>query len=146
MVPQAGVNLRMTMAERHWWDVPDAAVEEPWSRPGLKNREDWADRHYNNPVGFGLRTGLLAVLDDGAHAYDLQSEEQLLWLAIYFLTEMAKAADEELLWLIAEAHHKGLSWTDIGHALGVSKQAAHRRFAKRIALNLEMTFEEIVDE
>ena len=62
----------------------------------------------------------------------METEQQLLWLGIYFLTDMVKAGDEQLLWLVAEARHKGLSWTEIGSALGISKQAAHKRFADQV--------------
>jgi hypothetical protein len=45
---------------------------------------------------------------------------------------MAKASYEQLSWLIAVAWRKGLSWTDVGAALGISKQAAHKRFANEV--------------
>jgi hypothetical protein len=64
--------------------------------------------------------------------YTVDSEQQLLWRAMYLLTDMLKAGDEQLTWLIAEARHKGMSWTDIGAALGISKQAAHKRFARQV--------------
>jgi hypothetical protein len=135
----------MTMSEgeigrrRPWWDVPDAATDDPWPRLGVKDREAWTDEA-DSYSGLALRTGLFAALDAAieGRAYIVESEQQLLWLAIYLLTDMVKAGDEQLTWLIAEAHHKGLSWTDIGQALGISKQAAHKRFAKQMELTLEV--------
>jgi hypothetical protein len=146
IVPQANVNLGMTMSKgardllesRPWWDVPAADIEEPWPRPGLKDGGDWADlvNTFHPPVSaIGLRRGLLAALDRAITElgeYTVDSEQQLLWRAMYLLTDMLKAGDEQLTWLIAEARHKGMSWTDIGAALGISKQAAHKRFARQV--------------
>jgi hypothetical protein len=70
--------------------------------------------------------------------YVFESEQQLLWRALYLLTDMLKAGDEQLTWVIAEARHKGLSWTDIGAALGISKQAAHKRFARQLESTLAL--------
>jgi hypothetical protein len=145
IVPQANVNLRMTMSEgepgrrRPWWDAPTAAIEEPWPRPGLKDRDDWAETT-DSYSGRGLRSGLLAALDIAVEdeGYVFESEQQLLWRAIYLLTDMLKAGDEQLTWLIAEARHKGMSWTDIGTSLGISKQAAHKRFARQLESTLAL--------
>lgn len=152
IVPQANVNLGMTMSEgtrdlvegRPWWEVPAADIEEPWPRPGVKDREDWADlvNTFHPPVSaIGLRRGLLTALDVAiteSGEYRVESEQQLLWLAMYLLTDMVKAGDEQLSWLIAEARHKGMSWTDIGAALGISKQAAHKRFARQVQSTLAL--------
>lgn len=129
---------------RPWWDVPAADIEEPWPRPGLKDREAWADlvTTMRPPVSaIGLRRGLLVALDVAitqSGEYSVESEQQLLWLAMYLLTDMVKAGDEQLAWLIAEARHKGMSWTDIGAALGISKQAAHKRFARQVESTLAL--------
>jgi hypothetical protein len=37
--------------------------------------------------------------------------------------------DWAMLALVGEAHAAGASWAEIGAALGISKQAAHKRFA-----------------
>jgi hypothetical protein len=124
-----------TESRRHWWEVLAAAIETPWPRPSLKDRGAWVDQvaTLSAPVSaVGLREGLIAALDVGAREYVVETEQQLLWLGIYFLTDMVKAGDEQLLWLVAEARHKGLSWTEIGSALGISKQAAHKRFADQV--------------
>lgn len=36
--------------------------------------------------------------------------------------------DQELRTLVAQARTEGASWEQIGHALGITKQAAHQRF------------------
>jgi hypothetical protein len=46
--------------------------------------------------------------------------------------ELARAADELLGRFVEEARSEGLSWTDIGRRLGVSKQAARQRFVEAI--------------
>jgi hypothetical protein len=139
----------MTMSEdRHdpwqpkpWWDVPAAATEPPWPRPGLTARSAWAEEA-DSYSGRGLRSGLLAALHAVAEEgeYEIDSEQQLLWLAIYLLTDLMKAGDEQLAWLIAEARHKGLSWAEVGEALGISKQGAHKRFAQQVESNRTAAF------
>ena len=61
-------------------------------------------------------------------------------MAIYLLTDLMKAGDEQLAWLIAEARHKGLSWAEVGEALGISKQGAHKRFAQQVESNRTAAF------
>lgn len=61
------------------------------------------------------------------------TEEGRLLAAIYVLSDMLQEGNTELSWLIAEARHKGVSWADIAGALGgLTRQAAHRRFAPLI--------------
>jgi hypothetical protein len=122
--------------DRGWWSVPRAVTPTPWPRPGLKDHQAWAEWTTSNS-GQGLRFGLLTALTEGtAYEYSIETEQQLLWLGIYFLTDMVKAGDEQLAWLIAEGLHKGLSWAEIGAALGISKQAAHKRFARQVRRSL----------
>lgn len=42
--------------------------------------------------------------------------------------ELSQASDNLLGCFVDRARHAGRSWTEIGHALGVTKQAAHERF------------------
>jgi hypothetical protein len=104
-------------------------------------RSAWAEEA-DSYSGRGLRSGLLAALDlvaeDGE--YEIDSEQQLLWLAIYLLTDLMKGGDEQLAWLISEAKHKGLSWAEVGEALGISRQAAHKRFARQVESNRTAAF------
>lgn len=47
-----------------------------------------------------------------------------------------EAAEVQLARDVAEARQRGLSWEDIAAGLGVSKQAAHRRFrSTRVGLD-----------
>jgi dihydroxyacetone kinase len=50
--------------------------------------------------------------------------------AIVAASEAVDAAESELRAAVREAREAGDSWTVIGAALGVSKQAAQQRFAK----------------
>jgi hypothetical protein len=51
--------------------------------------------------------------------------------AVAVAAEAVGAGDQLLDHFVAQARHAGLSWTDIGTRLGVSKQAARQRFADR---------------
>jgi ClpX C4-type zinc finger/Clp amino terminal domain, pathogenicity island component len=51
--------------------------------------------------------------------------------AVAVAAEAAGVGDRLLDHFVAQARHAGLSWTDIGVRLGVSKQAARQRFADR---------------
>ncbi|MCP2266392.1 hypothetical protein ACFQHV_06585 [Promicromonospora thailandica] len=52
--------------------------------------------------------------------------------AIIAAAREAEEADQRLLMSVAEARAAGDSWTTIGAALGVTKQAAQQRFAPRL--------------
>lgn len=47
--------------------------------------------------------------------------------------DLAERLDWVLLSLVGEARAHGVSWAEIGRAIGVSKQAAHARFAGYVA-------------
>jgi hypothetical protein len=127
-----------------WWEIPPAPAKIPWTEPELRSPDDWADRG-NYPVNkvyssIGLRWGLVATLDRATGEggdFEVESEQQLLGLAIYLLTDMVQGAEAQFVWLIAEARNKGVSWAEIGAALGISRQAAHKRFAKEVAAIIE---------
>jgi len=51
--------------------------------------------------------------------------------AVHLSAQHAATADRLLDHVVAEARAAGMSWTDIGARLGVSKQAARQRFADR---------------
>jgi hypothetical protein len=70
-------------------------------------------------------------LDDGTEAGRLLG-------GIYLLSDMVEEGNTELSWLIAEARHKGVTWASIAEALGgLTRQAAHRRFAPLIKERLK---------
>jgi hypothetical protein len=65
------------------------------------------------------------------------SEQDRLITAIFYLRELLEQGNEELTRLMAEALYKGASWSDIGRALEVSRQAAHKRFNPGVQRFLE---------
>lgn len=57
----------------------------------------------------------------------------LLLEAVAHTREVAERLDWVLLSLVGEARSHGVSWEEVAAALGVSKQAAHKRFAPHLA-------------
>lgn len=49
------------------------------------------------------------------------------------LADLDERIDWGLLALVGEARSRGMSWSEIGAALGVSRQAVHKRFGPYIA-------------
>ncbi len=58
---------------------------------------------------------------------------ELLLTAVSRTREVADRLDWVLLSLVGEARAQGLSWEEVAAALGVSKQAAHKRYAPHLA-------------
>lgn len=81
----------------------------------------------------------MAVADEDFHAA-LRDAEQLgeqinaprSGREIPHALKLIDAADRALVAAVALARERRNSWTAIGDALGVTKQAAHERFADRI--------------
>lgn len=44
--------------------------------------------------------------------------------------DQAQRVDQKLRSLVAQARAEGASWEQVGHALGITKQAAQQRFGK----------------
>jgi len=65
------------------------------------------------------------------------AEADYLLQALTAAQELADRIDWVLLSLVGEARGTGLSWERVAGALGVSKQAAHKRFAPYVAQALE---------
>src|SRR2546422_11038544 len=60
----------------------------------------------------------------------------LLRAGVAVSAEHAATADRLLDHFVAHSRRAGMSWTDIGAQLGVSRQAARQRFADRPALGV----------
>ncbi|MEX0831432.1 MAG: hypothetical protein WD358_09240 [Nitriliruptoraceae bacterium] len=61
--------------------------------------------------------------------------------AIRRLAEAIGILEEQV---IADAHHAGMSWAQIGQVYGVSRQAAHRRFSNVAYVNPQ-DFDRLLD-
>jgi ATP-dependent Clp protease ATP-binding subunit ClpA len=81
---------------------------------------------------------LVARIDSSAGEDPLERVAAAVMLA----TELADRADEVMDHFVAQARAAGVSWTDIGARLGVSKQAARKRFTDRV----ERTAEPVLGE
>ena len=57
--------------------------------------------------------------------------------ALGHLAALAERIDWALLSVVGEARSLGMSWSAVGAALGVSKQAAQQRFARYVAEAIE---------
>ena len=52
--------------------------------------------------------------------------------ALMISEELTSSADDLIGHFVADARQAGCSWTEIGHRIGVSKQAARQRFGQRL--------------
>jgi hypothetical protein len=110
-----------------------------WPAASFQEREGWAAVASGFP-SLGLRHGLLIAMEEMGHWYQLDdgTEAGRLLGGIYLLSDMVEEGNTELSWLIAEARHKGVTWASIAEALGgLTRQAAHRRFAPLIKERLK---------
>lgn len=82
----------------------------------------------DDPYLRACRQAVLALLDQPEAA-----GEHRVTLALTVARELAERTDWVLLSLVGEARGQGLSWAQVGAALGVSKQAAHKRFGPYVA-------------
>jgi hypothetical protein len=105
-----------------------------WPFASFQEGETWA-ADAAGPPGRGLRYGVLAALrafDAFGYEWPDETEKGHILNAIYTLKMMLEEGPEELSWLMAEAKRKGVSWTDIAASLGITRQAAHKRFASMV--------------
>src|ERR1700733_14339032 len=74
---------------------------------------------------------------------DTQDEQPLnrLQSASNLVQDMVEVGDAALGYFVDQARHAGHSWSEIGEALGVSKQAAQQRHSVRLSVGLDATFE-----
>jgi hypothetical protein len=72
----------------------------------------------------------------------LDDSEECLLAGMTALADLAERVDWALLALIGEARGRGMSWSDIGAALGISKQAVNKRFGPYVAQALSQARED----
>ena len=89
-----------------------------WLRPGG-----------HDPALDAARDVALAVASEAPQ----DQRGELLLAAAARTREVAERLDWVLLSLVGEARSEGTSWEQVAAALGVSKQAAHKRYAPHLA-------------
>ena len=88
-------------------------------------------------VRAGLEDSLEVSPPDVPPRADEPASELRLRQAAARLSEIAERADWALLAVVGEARAAGLTWEELASALGVSKQAVHRRFSRVVAEAVE---------
>lgn len=81
----------------------------------------------------GLHDPYLAVCRDAVRALVEPVGADDVLQAVSAAAELAERIDWALLSLVGEARGRGASWQEVAEALGVTKQAAHKRFAPVVA-------------
>ncbi|MGA2053647.1 MAG: Clp protease N-terminal domain-containing protein [Opitutales bacterium] len=85
-------------------------------------------------------------LQDVVHLVEADTEDaqplNRLGVASVLVRNLAEVGDAALGYFVDQARHAGHSWSEIGEALGVSKQAAQQKHTVRLSLGLNApTFE-----
>ena len=85
-------------------------------------------------------------LQDVIHLVEADTEDEQplsrLGVASVLVRNLAEVGDAALGFFVDQARHAGHSWSEIGEALGVSKQAAQQKHTVRLSLGLNApTFE-----
>lgn len=79
------------------------------------------------------RAAALEAWADRVEADELIEVDTATLRHVAELAEKVEEADAELTAAVREARRANRSWSEIGAMLGVSKQAAQRRFSKRLS-------------
>lgn len=97
--------------------------ERPWPYPRFGD-DDWLRGDGADPALLAVRDAVTAVLQ--ARGQRPGSDPSLL-AGLAALADLDERIDWALLALVAQARAEGMSWAALGDALGVSKQAVHKR-------------------
>src|SRR5918997_5879840 len=81
-------------------------------------------------------------LDDLIQAIKKVHDDELDQLtdAVLAADHLGDIADHLIGHFVDQARHSGASWTDIGRSMGVTKQAARKRFVPRAPIDPEQGF------
>lgn len=81
----------------------------------------------SDTITVDTRSGMSGIISD--IAYRLRTDDsELALLAV--LGELAKAVEFELSLSARTSVREGATWQEVGDSLGISRQAAHKRFSR----------------
>jgi hypothetical protein len=103
-----------------------------WPYPSYFDRRWLGGERGSDRALAAVVTAVRATVTGGTGATPAETDGALL-AGLSHLGEVAERVDWALLSLVGEARAGGASWTDVGRALGVSRQAAQQRFAPWVA-------------
>jgi hypothetical protein len=96
-----------------------------------------------------MASQLAVSLQDVIQRVEIEAEDaplSRLRTASDVVREMAEIGDAALGYFVDQARHAGRSWSEIGEALGVTKQAAQQKQTTRVSLGLNVpAFERLTD-
>lgn len=101
-----------------------------WPYPPFASR-DWLRGDGSDPALHAARDAVKATVRERGQPMDGSTES--LAAGLTALADLAERIDWGLLALTGEARSRGMSWSDIGAALGISRQAVHKRFSSYVA-------------
>jgi hypothetical protein len=102
-------------------------VTSTWPYPSLRDPRWLLPPGPPDPALAAAREAVRGLLPAPAAARDD------VLAAVSLARDVAERLDWVLLSLVGEARGRGASWEDVAGALGVSRQAAHKRFSSVVA-------------
>ena len=114
-------------------------AEQPWPYARF-GAADWLQGDGSDPALLAVRDAVHAVLV--ARGQDPRTGTPSLTAALTALADLDERIDWALLALASEARATGMSWAALGSALGISKQAVHKRLGPWVEQALHATDEE----
>jgi hypothetical protein len=107
----------------------------PWPYPSYADRH-WlgGDRAPDRSLAAVVRAVRSTVTESGE---SVSGDPPSLLGGLAHLAAIAERVDWAMLSLVGEARANGVTWAQVGAALGVSKQAAQQRFAQYVKQALD---------
>ncbi len=98
---------------------------QPWPYPAFGSAE-WLRGDGLDAALDAIRAAVQATVEARGHDVDDSQDSRIAGLTA--LADLNERIDWALLALTGECRAWGMSWAEIGAALGISKQAVHKRF------------------